>query len=170
MLKKTGRAGIFAILILSLSLLSAQNIKPCSAPESGQFDFWIGEWKAEWEGGKGTNTVTKILGGCVIHEEFIQEGESSLIGHSNSVYSIRSGVWKQTWVDNKGGYLDFTGSWQNDKMILSRTDIRDTVSVMQRMVWYDIKEDAFLWNWEISEDNGQTWKINWKISYKRKLD
>jgi len=157
------------ILVFFLTTFSySQKQKPCSAPEANQFDFWVGEWEATWEGGKGTNTITKILGGCVIHEEFKAEGESPLLGISNSLYVNRVKKWKQTWVDNQGSYLDFIGKWEGDKMILSRSVKNDGVSISQRMVWFNISETEFDWNWESSNDNGNTWKVNWKIKYKRK--
>ena len=157
------------IFFVLLQLASGQTQKiPCSAPESKQFDFWVGEWQATWKGGGGTNTVTKILNGCVIHEEFKASGEKPLIGLSNSVYNSNRKLWQQTWVDNNGAYLDFTGNWENDKMILSRSIEREGQAISQRMVWYNITEDSFDWNWEGSKDGGKTWQVNWQIAYKRK--
>lgn len=159
---------LFIPLLLSFSFLFAQEQqKPCSAPEANQFDFWVGKWQAEWEGGKGTNDISKILNGCVVFEQFDATPSSPLIGRSYTVYSSRTGQWQQTWVDNSGGYLDFTGSWQDEKMILSRSFEIKGKKVMQRMVWYNISEKEFDWNWERSDDDGKTWKANWKIHYTR---
>ena len=44
---------------------------------------------------------------------------------SVSTFDARAQQWKQTWVDNQGGYLDFTGGWQDDRMILQRDAERD---------------------------------------------
>ena len=33
------------------------------------------------------------------------------------------------------------------------------------MVWYNITEKEFDWNWERSIDDGKTWTTNWKINY-----
>lgn len=142
--------------------------KPCSAPESKQFDFWVGEWDASWEGGQGTNTITKIFNGCVIHEEFKAKGDAPFLGLSNSVYNSNTNKWQQTWVDNGGGYLDFLGEWVKDRMILSRSFEKDDQTIFQRMIWYNITEDAFDWNWENSKDGGKTWDLNWKIKYTKK--
>ena len=147
----------------------AQDPKPCSAPEASQFDFWLGEWDASWkDGGKGVNKISKILGECVIHEQFDATPSSPLIGKSVSVYNTRTNKWHQTWVDNSGAYLDFTGQWENGKMILSRSVKLKSKTIMQRMVWYNISHDKFNWNWEASKDGGKSWKINWQINYTRK--
>jgi hypothetical protein len=148
---------------------------PCAAPELHQLDFWVGEWDLTWPAqgsgpaGTGTNRVEKILGGCVIQENFAGGGPQPLNGHSVSTYSVREKVWKQTWVDDQGGYLDFTGTFQNGEMRLSRHAVGpDGKPRLMRMVFTNIKPDSFDWRWEASADDGKTWKVNWPIHYKRK--
>lgn len=134
-----------------------------------QFDFWLGQWNLTWgEDGKGTNTITRILDGRVIRESFDGRPSMNLVGQSYSVYVKPLGLWKQTWVDNEGSYLDFTGGLKDGRMILSREAGREGKKFLQRMVWYDIDKDAFDWNWERSDDQGATWKLAWKIHYQRK--
>lgn len=148
----------------------ADTTKPCSSPEASQFDFWVGEWELTWaDTGKGTNIVTEPLGQCVIEEQFADAAANSLKGMSVSVYNPRTKEWQQTWVDNMGGYMVFTGGWQGDRMILSRETVRpDGTPVIQRMVWRDITPNSLTWDWQASEDKGATWKTNWQISYVRK--
>ena len=149
--------------------------KPCSQPQAGQFDFWVGNWDLEWktpqgETQKGTNTITKILGGCVIQESFDGGEKVPLKGLSHSVYDAQAKIWKQTWVDNSGGYLDFTGDFKNGKMTLRRESAdQKGKKVMQRMVFYNIEKNSLDWNWESSRDEGKTWNILWKIHYERNL-
>jgi hypothetical protein len=87
------------------------------------------------------------------------------MGKSFSVYNPAEKIWQQTWVDDQGGYLVFTGGMESNKMILSRKISRDDKELIQRMVFYNISKDDFYWNWESSEDSGVTWKLNWKIHY-----
>jgi hypothetical protein len=42
-------------------------------------------------------------------ENFSGGGAMHLRGKSVSILDVRVGKWKQTWVDNEGGYLDFGG-------------------------------------------------------------
>ena len=134
-----------------------------------QFDFWLGKWKLSWgEDDKGTNTITKILDGRVIKESFDGRPSMNLVGQSYTVYVEPLGLWKQTWVDNEGGYLDFTGGFKDGRMILAREAARDGKKFLQRMVWHNIEKDRFDWNWERSTDQGATWKTLWKIHYERK--
>ena len=143
--------------------------QPCSAPEARQFDFWLGEWDLTWgEGERGTNTISAILGDCVILEKFDGAPAIEFQGMSVSVFNQRTSLWHQTWVDSSGGYLDFTGSFKEGVMILSREATVDGRPVQQRMVWYNITAKSLDWNWERSSDAGKTWEIVWHIQYSRK--
>jgi hypothetical protein len=99
--------------------------KPCSSEQAKQFDFWVGAWDLEWtdEKGKkqtGVNVINKILGGCVIEENFSTNEENPYLGKSHSLFDVKSGLWKQTWVDSGGDYLDFVGAFKDEKMMLWR--------------------------------------------------
>jgi hypothetical protein len=158
---------IICLLCLPLAAL-AQNGPPPVPPETAQFDFWVGNWDASWGNSlHGTNHITKRWDRVVV-EEFNGKPGQDFEGHSVSVYDVRTKCWKQTWVDSQGGYLDFTGGFADGKMTLSRSFAKEGKTILQRMVWYDIKPDAFEWNWELSDDGGQTWKVNWNIHYTRK--
>ena len=136
-----------------------------SNPEN-QFDFWLGAWNVTWgEDGKGTNRIEHILECKIIQENFIAP---DLHGISVSAYDPERGVWCQTWVDNNGTYLDFTGKFEDGKMILSRDALGKGQACRQRMVWWDIQENKFDWNWERSDDNGKSWRVLWQIHYTRK--
>jgi len=131
-----------------------------------QFNFWLGEWDCTWgENNKATNIVLHIMDGKIIQENF---SAPELKGMSVSVYDPERKLWCQTWVDNSGSYLDFTGGFNNGKMILSRDAIVRGEACKQRMVWYNIEADQFDWNWERSDDGGNTWRVQWQIKYKRK--
>lgn len=133
-------------------------------PET-QFDFWLGEWDVAWgDDGKGTNRIERILDGKIIQENF---SAPDFQGMSVSSYDPERNLWCQTWVDNNGTYLDFTGTFDNGKMILSRDAIVRGEACKQRMVWYDIRGDTLEWNWERSNDGGNTWRVLWHIHYRR---
>ena len=72
--------------------MAAQNL-PCTREEASQFDFWVGEWDLTWaDGGKGSNHITKILGGCVIHEAFDGTPSMPLKGISVSTFDVSAGL------------------------------------------------------------------------------
>lgn len=170
-MKLLGRSLVLFIFLAGINFAQAQN--PCSEPERKQFDFWIGDWELTWTGQdgityKGENSINYIFDGCVVEENF-NDPNSGFEGISHSVYVPSEKVWKQTWVSNAGGYLDFIGKYEDDKMILSRKFTNaDGKEIHQRMVWYNIEEDSLEWNWEKSTDGGENWQLSWHIQYKRK--
>ena len=134
-------------------------------PEN-QFDFWLGEWNVTWgEDGKGSNLIERILDGKIIQENF---SAPDLEGKSVSAFDLERGLWCQTWVDSNGTYLDFTGGFEDERMILSRDAIVKGQACKQRMVWYDMRENQLEWNWERSDDDGKSWRVLWQIHYTRK--
>lgn len=166
---------IILMLFFFVSLVFSQknNQNPCSSPEAQQFDFWVGEWDLTWQDSDGntqtgTNSITKVLNGCVIEENF---SGGNFIGRSLSVYNPQKKMWLQTWVDNSGGYLEFTGGFENDKMTLEREfATKEGKLIQQRMVFYNITENELDWNWEKSTDKGKNWQLAWKIHYKKKIN
>jgi hypothetical protein len=169
------RLAPFLIFAAMLRAQTAAPANPCAAPQQKQFDFWVGDWDLTWprqnagETGHGTNSIKRILDDCIVQENFTSLDASHMRGTSVSVFEPKSGHWKQTWVDNQGSYLDFTGDFKDGRMILQREFTRpDGVPMMQRMVWKNIGANEFDWSWEASTDGGKTWQVNWPIHYKRK--
>ena len=160
---------LLLLLFLPISALSAENKEP---PIDSLFDFWVGEWDLSWTAangtvGKGTNKIDKILDGKVIEEKF--SAANGYKGRSLSVYNPQSKQWRQTWTDNRGGYLSFIGESDKDRRIFKTEPAEvNGKTVIQRMVFHSIEKDSFTWEWMTSQDDGGTWKTTWLISYIRK--
>jgi len=60
------------------------------------------------------------------------------------------------------------GEKADGRMILSRQATVAGKTIHQRMVWYNVSEHALDWNWERSDDGGETWQVQWKIHYARR--
>ncbi len=169
---------LWFVLLSTFCLIAGETPAPApvqqnKSPEAAAFDFWIGKWDLTWtikqKVEKGKNKIKRILNDYVIKEDFeAKEGSlKGFRGKSWSVYNPKTKEWKQTWVDSQGAYLDFVGEIKGDKRIFKRTFTNNGKTVMQRMVFFNIKENNFDWNWESSLDNGKTWKLQWQIHYTR---
>jgi len=151
---------------------------PAPPAEASQFDFWIGDWDVSWgDGLRGTNRVRKVLGDRVIQEDFDGERDAQLRGLSVSVYGVAVGRWRQTWVDDSGMYLDFSGGWEatssdptepGPRMVLIHRREVEGKPVLLRMVWNEIGPDSLVWRWQRSDDDGVTWATNWRLDYRRR--
>ena len=174
------RSILVAMMLVTLCAAQQQSTHakppaPCSEAQQKEFDFWVGSWDLTWPGNTageiahGTNTVSRILDGCVVQENFSGGTAMPLCGVSLSLFNGRSGKWQQTWVDNQGAYLDFTGEFKNGQMILSREATKpDGSKLLQRMVYKNIAPTEFDWSWENSTDGGKTWNVVWPVHYHRK--
>ena len=147
---------------------------PCTTEEYRQLDFWVGEWTATWDNANGTkgtgkNRITKDeYGSCVITEHFAAD-DGSLKGHSVSTYFKSAGEWRQTWVDNQGGYFDLFGGPKQDpaSKFGLETYRRSQQAPFRRMLWQDVKSDSFTWRWQGKAKVEEEWKDQWVIHYSR---
>jgi hypothetical protein len=166
---------LFLCLLFTISTSQAQDIDDLKP--SQYFDFWVSEWSLTFKEKNGTfarakNSITKIMSGKVIEENFeVLSGQiKGYTGKSWTVYNPETQKWKQTWVDNQGAYLTFDGKIEGDKRIFFReTTDSDNKNIIQRMVFYDITDSSFIWDWQQSSDDGNNWQLLWRINYERRL-
>lgn len=161
------------ILIFTFLSIGATAQPPAPDPaDLAKLDFWVGEWDLTWEGGKGTNRIEKTLNGRVIQEHFeaTEGGFAGYLGTSISTFNPRDGQWHQAWADSNGGYINLVGIMDGDQRIFRTVEERTLPGGkpgVQQMRFYDITEDGFTWDWEWSDDGGETWNLSWRIYYTR---
>jgi hypothetical protein len=142
---------------------------PCSAPEHRQFDFWIGDWDVTGPDGEaaGTNRITSILGGCVLHESW----KAANGPHAGQSFNIlgRDGRWHQTWVDNSGLLLELAGGLDKGRMVMGQERTRpDGKTVRHEISWERLANGQVRQHWRSSVDGGQTWRDVFVGIYTRK--
>ena len=155
-----------------LALIAAAGLTLAAGPAAAQ--SWGGTYDAGYRGGDSYRSYDggyghQSYGDGHGHrlEQFAGAPGTTLNGHSVSTFDRNAKRWKQTWVDNTASYLDFTGGLADGKMVLMRDAERQGKKFLQRMVWQDIRADAFKWLWQRSDDGGATWSTQWEIDYRR---
>ncbi|MCI0488124.1 MAG: tetratricopeptide repeat protein [Blastocatellia bacterium] len=145
--------------------------RPCAfSPQSRQFDFWVGEWNVENPQGQrvGTNSVQLILGDCVVFENWT--GGSGGSGKSFNFYNAATGKWQQTWVDDVGSVLEFTGEFKDGAIrYTAETPLQGGGKTLHRLTFFPISKDHVRQLWEQSTDGGKTWAVAFDGQYKRKI-
>ncbi|HKE48824.1 MAG TPA: hypothetical protein VKB52_12230 [Rhodanobacteraceae bacterium] len=136
----------------------------CTAAESHQFDFWIGDWNVIDPAGKvaGHNRIESILGGCVLSENW--DGAAGGRGKSYNAYDTTAKVWRQFWVDARGGVLQLEGGLVGKDMVLRSTRPGARVD---RITWTPNGDGTVRQHWESSDDGGKTWKTEFDGRYER---
>lgn len=154
----------FLILLFTSHLAYAQGQVVCNSDQHDDIDFWVGSWNLTWDGGYGTNHITKEYGGCVIRENFVG---TNMIGMSVSSYNQFEKKWKQIWLDEQNSYLDLDGYYEGDDYVFHTVPDQNKPNEQRRMIFTDIKKDSLTWSWQNTTDSGATWQDLWVISYKR---
>ncbi|MBI1392297.1 MAG: hypothetical protein GC152_06090 [Alphaproteobacteria bacterium] len=151
---------------------TAPSEPPCADPAFRQLDFWVGEWDLSWAlpnggRGEGRSVITRDeYGDCVIYERFAGGG---FTGMSVSTFHAGPGKWRQTWVDDQGGYYALVGgpaSGEDHDFELVDTRLSDDAPRL-RMIWQDVTADSLVWRWQRQAEEGGPWVDLWVIDYIR---
>ena len=168
------------LLLVSAQVLAAQNSAPpgfpCrTGPEFHQFDFWIGDWDVspfQMPPGPnlrviGTNRVEPMLEHCAILENWTSGAGRS--GKSINFYDRNRQQWRQVWVADAGGSLDYAGSFTDGAMRFEGWTLgSNCVRVLQKLTFFPIHRDTVRQLFETSTDSGKTWKPGFDGRYVRK--
>lgn len=150
-----------------------KNETPCIyAPESRQFDFWVGDWEVHDNTQNqlvvGSSHVERILNQCVIFENWT--GSFGGSGKSFNAWNPELACWQQNWMDDKGGVTNFTdGHWDGTKLVFV-ADKKDSNGkpVKNRLSFFALGPDQVRQFSEQSRDGGTTWTVVYDFNYLRK--
>lgn len=144
-----------------------RNQHPCrNAPESRQFDFWLGEWDVETNGQKiARSSIQLILDECVIFENYEAPGYS---GKSLSTWNSGPRRWEQYYTDTAGGARFWSGALQDGKLVMTTEFDRSGTKVTNRMTYSKEGPDRVRQFIETSTDGGKTWAAGYDGMYVRR--
>jgi len=152
----------------ALKLIRA-NRYPCrSNPNNRLFDFWVGHWDVTALGQPaGTNDVRLILGDCVIFENW--ESVSGTTGKSFNFYDAGEDHWRQIWVDDTGGVLEFTGQVRDGVMYYTAEthDPQSGAVTLHKLTFSPHSDGSVRQFWEQSTDDGKSWSVAFDGRYVR---
>jgi hypothetical protein len=141
---------------------------PCASPEHRAFDFWLGAWRVETPAGKhaGNNTISAILDGCVLLEQW--EGAGGVRGTSLNAYDASTRRWRQTWVDASGSVLLLEGGIESGAMVMRGVTREGASEIQERITWTKLEDGAVQQHWQQSRDGGATWTDAFLGIYRRR--
>jgi hypothetical protein len=147
------------------------------------FDFLFGSWHIAHE------RLTARLTHCNEWEQFATTGECAPIldgagnvdrtrgvwrgtdfeGVTLRIFNPATGQWSIYWVDTVtytlqppviGTFVNGTGTFYGD-------DEHAGTPVLARFIWSDITADTARWEQAFSTDHGETWEVNWIMTFTR---
>lgn len=184
------RGSVAAVLLLSLPLLlgsdpsavdvpgSARAAGPwadggpatseaCAGEEHRRFDFWVGSWEVHADGDlAGRNEIRTVAGGCGLEETWSGAGGSH--GTSLNYYDPADGRWHQLWVGSGGVILRLSGGMEDGRMVLGGMRTAEGERLRDRITWSPLEGGEVRQLWEVSRDDGDTWKAVFDGRYRRR--
>jgi hypothetical protein len=134
----------------------------CESAPYKALDFWLGTWQVRAPDGRflGTDSVTKILGDCVVYERW--HGASGGTGQSWNTFDRRAAIWRATWVNDAGVVILANGRGAEGRMEM-RVATSSSPPVkekhLERWIWLRYPaRDSLRVVFELSIDDGKTWK------------
>ncbi|MBI1213077.1 MAG: hypothetical protein GC190_16560 [Alphaproteobacteria bacterium] len=150
-----------------------RNEKPCLyAPESRQFDFWIGNWSVVRTGTDapqvGTSHIELVQNSCVVLENWTSMN-NPYAGQSFNVFNTALKRWEQYWVDNSGGMIFFHGGLKNNVMDYWTDDVPkpDGRKLRRHLQFFNLDRDTVRQFSQGSYDGGKTWFVEYDLTYHR---
>ena len=146
-----------------------QAVIPCRYNEvNRQFDFWIGEWNVVNAAGQlaGKSSIQLILGDCIIYENWTSAPPNDYSGKSFNLHNASTNKWMQTWVDDKGGLIEYIDGYLDDGNMIFFTK-PDQNQTMRRLTFFNLDPNQVRQFSELSNDDGKTWTTEYDFYYNR---
>jgi tetratricopeptide (TPR) repeat protein len=144
---------------------------PCrQAAESRQLDFWVGDWTVvSGSTVLGANRIERVNGDCMLQENWQSNGGGGG-GKSWSYYDPTLLKWKQLFIFDNGGVMDFTGGPHDGTMRFETSAPATATSpaAITRMTYFPIAKDTVRQLFQRSTDGGKTWSAGFDGFYVRK--
>lgn len=146
---------------------------PCETAEHRAFDFWVGEWsvsRADTNAKVAESRIEKLYGGCAIRENWMPTVGTG--GGSLNVYDPQIRLWRQSWADSSGAWVDFSGGIVDKAVVLTglwRNYVAPGKDALIRMTYRKRDDGSVSQIGEQSTDFGKSWSIAFAFIYQSKL-
>jgi hypothetical protein len=146
------------------------------------FDFLAGHWRvnhrrkrrdgAGWETFEGTASHRAVLGGTAnVEEHALDAPGGAYRAVALRAYDETSGRWAIWWLDSRSpaGPLDppVIGGFDGGVGLFYSASVDRGKPERVRFRWSDITPASARWEQSFSSDGGQTWQLDWVMSFQR---
>lgn len=152
---------------LLIAALAVALAAPARTDGTHDFDFEIGSWTIAPGGYR--HVVRELWSGATI-AQLIAPGDARRVrGSLLSLYDPNRHLWNVYWADARDGSLSkpLTGSFHSGVGTFTGMDTRDGHPIFVRIVYDRITASSFQTAQSESRDDGRTWTVTVKRSYRR---
>lgn len=174
------------IKFMEQQLINAAGALHVSASEdssSQDFDFLLGKWKihnrklktrlggcTEWLEFEAAQECRKILNGFANTDNFQTEFDGEPFeGMALRLFNPKTKLWSIYWADSNAVVLDVpqVGSFDGDIGRFYAKDVFDGREIIVQYLWDKSNANVPIWSQAFSEDDGETWEWNWRMTMTR---
>lgn len=162
-----------------ITALPALGPHPSLGDEARVFDRFIGTWDAAYAEYGADGSVSRssgevrfgwILDGRALQDVWITYPEGTRtqreIGTSVRYYDTKLKQWRVVFLDPAAGELSIvTGGAVGNRIVLNTLS---SGGIVRRWTFNDIQPNSFVWRGEVSQDNGNTWRLYAEYHMKRR--
>lgn len=150
----------------------------------GDFGFQTGEWRvhhrklkgrlvgsSDWVEFAGTCSAFEVMGGEANVEDNVLDDPAG--AYRAAAFRRRdpaTGQWSIWWHDGRfpaAGEPPVVGVFEDGVGRFYCDDTLDGRPIRVRFVWSDITETSARWEQAFSADGGETWEVNWVMTFER---
>ena len=159
-----------------------QAVLDARPPGAKDFDFLQGRWLINhrklaerlvgcetWQHFRTPAANQLILGGLGNFDHIRTESGDFYEGASLRLFDKSLNLWRIYWMDTNGARLfpPVEGSFTGAIGLFRGNDQHDGVPVIVEFRWDKTDPDTPTWQQSFSTDEGQTWEVNWQMSFSR---
>ncbi len=155
-------------LLLSFYSLYCQTDPPCTAYQSHDFDYMLGEWQIKINDTSTAYSVfKKEFGNCIMKENY-KEPVKNYLRTSEASYNPIKQKWELVTYDNKGEYYIFTGVKKGKNIELEADKILPNgKKIFLQLIYSNILENSFVREIKVALDSNKVFRTFDKANYIR---
>jgi hypothetical protein len=163
--------------------MTASDVTPAPQDGRGDFDFLMGRWKlahhrlrdrlvgdTHWEDFAGTCEASPIIGGLGnVDDNLLELPAGSYRAATLRLFNPATGLWSIWWIDARSATLGAPvhGSFEQGIGTFFGDDTLAGRPIRIRFVWSKITAASARWEQAFSADGGESWEMNWRMSFER---
>lgn len=154
------------------------------------FDFLLGHWNVsnrrlkkrlqgndDWEVFDATQHNQRLPGGIGNFDDYIASAwRPDFVGMTLRLFNPQTACWSIYWLDNVTGGVDamglmlppVVGRFSDGVGIFEGDDMLDGRPIRVRYTWSSAAGGSPQWEQAMSDDNGASWELNWRMCFTRK--
>jgi hypothetical protein len=163
---------LITLVLLLAAYAPAQSGPPrtlhCSAPESRQFDFWLGNWDVKSAGKTvGYSKIEKAVHGCAIVENWT--GLDGDTGKSLNFFERSTSQWRQVYVGPQWS-LDYRGKLVGNGLVFRSSRKLPAGQIVQLRLTFTPMPNGEVRQHKEQSPDGEAWKDVYDFRYVPRAD